>query len=342
MPAELGKRQNGKEQAPSKSVKMPVVRRIHYWSLLLNLFWLFGKSSFSIRSDSLSVMFNFYLFRNVFFFAICALFLGSCVNLRAVGDFALSSSASIGHYENLGYSFSDHCTDRCRDEAIRTLEIKLELNCPCDTFFKADSVTGVFYQTIQHYLNEMGGLAGKDLTSYKTQALFGALTAQQFGPIRVSESEVGAYAAVSDLIARIALTGFRKKKTSKYLEEANQPIQTLLDKFSSIISNDLKGELRFKKARLYSQYMNLKMGNTLDSDFESQSAVRTYYTSLSEIERKEKLLDVYAQSLKKIAQGHQELYEKRDQLSFKELTQSMLGYSEEIQKLYKEFNQLNR
>lgn len=49
------------------------------------------------------------------------------------------------------------------------------------------------------------------------------------------------------------------------------------------------------------------MGRTLDSNFENQSAVRTYYLRLKEIEKKEKLLDGYAKSLNEIAQGQQKL-----------------------------------
>lgn len=275
-------------------------------------------------------------------FLFFLLLLSSCVSLKGVSDFAGSSTASIAQYNDLGYSFLNHCTDRCRDEAIRTLNIQMELSCPCDSYSKADSITGVFYNTIHDYLKGLGELSGKDLTTYRTDPLIEALSAEQFGPISISESEAGAYAALSNVLSKVALTGFRKKKIAQYLEEANAPLQTLLGKFQMLISKDLKGELRFKKARLYSQYKDMMMGRTLDSDFENQSAVRTYYLSLKEIEKKEKLLDVYAKSLNEIAKGHQKLYDERNQLSLKELTQSLLGYSEEIQKLYQEFNQLNR
>ncbi|TNF42397.1 MAG: hypothetical protein EP311_05350 [Cytophagales bacterium] len=283
-----------------------------------------------------------YTFRKILPGFIFPLLLASCVSLKGVREFAGTATANVAHYNELGYSFLDHCEDRCRDEAIRTLDIQLELSCSCDLYSKADSVTGIFYTTIYDYLKGLGELAGKDLTSYQTDRVFEALSAEQYGPVSINESEAGAYAALSNLLSDVALTGFRKKKIAQYLEEADAPLQTLLGKFQMLISKDLKGELRFKKARLYSQYKDMMMGRTLDSDFENQSAVRTYYLSLKEIEKKEKLLDVYARSLNEIAKGHQKLYDERNQLSLKELTQSLLGYSEEIQKLYQEFNQLNR
>ena len=266
----------------------------------------------------------------------------SCVSLNAVREFSSTSMVSIQNFEKLGYTFSDHCLDRCEDEAIAKFEFKRTLECSCQLYTEADSVTQVIYQTINGYFEGLGNLAQNELTAYSTDSVASSLTAAEWGPLKIDENVAGAYATVSNVLLRATTDLYRKRKIAAYLSEANAPIQILLERFQGIIRTNIKGELRFKKERMYAYYMDMKLKNTLHSDYERGQATSDYYQALREIQRTEKQLDLFAECLAEIAKGHQTLYDNRNKLTVKNLTVSMLEYSGQVKLLMSEFNQLNR
>tara|TARA_R110002020_G_scaffold260835_1_gene475172 strand:- start:144 stop:1010 length:867 start_codon:yes stop_codon:yes gene_type:complete len=265
----------------------------------------------------------------------------SCVNLKSVGDFSVSSMESLKNFEQIDYSFLQHCFDRCRDEAIRTYDIKRAQECSCALYEEADSVTQVFYNTIEGYFEGLGQLSHNELTTYSSDAVIGALSTEGLGPLTIDESTATAFASLSNTLLRASTDFYRRKKLAKYIEEANEPIQVLLENFEVIISTNLKGELRFKRERLYTYYMDMKMSRTVLSEYEKGKATADYYHALEVIKQKEKELEVYGKSLSEIAKGHQLLYENRNKLSVKSFQNLVKGYSSNVKELISEFNKLN-
>ncbi len=266
----------------------------------------------------------------------------SCVNLNIVRDFSTNSLAGITNFEKLGYTFLDHCRDRCENEAVASFEFKRTLECPCELYMEADSVTQVMYQMIGGYFEGLESLAQNELTQYRTDSMVHSLTAAELGPLKIDKDVAGAYAAISNVMLRASTDFYRRRKIAAYVGEANEPVQVLLDRFQVIIRTNLKGELRFKKERMYAYYMDMKMRNTLHSDYERGQAARDYYQALEEIQRSEKQMDLFADGLEEIAKGHQVLCDNRTRLSVKNLANSMLEYSSEVKLLISQFNQLNR
>jgi hypothetical protein len=284
---------------------------------------------------------NKYRLKSKLILILFALNLVSCVNLKSVGDFSVSSIESIKNYELIDYSFLQHCLDRCADEAIRLYEIKRAQECSCALYEDADSVAQVFYNTIEGYFVGLGELSNNELTTYSSEALLGVLTTEEVGPLQIDERTASAFSSLSNTLLRASTDFYRRKKLAKYIEDANEPIQILLDKFEVIISTNLKGELRFRRERLYAYYMDMKMSRTVLSDYEKGQATADYYHALEEIKRKEMELEVFGKSLNEIAKGHQVLYENRNELSVKSLQNLAKGYSSNIKALISEFKKLN-
>jgi len=277
-----------------------------------------------------SLIFVFLLFSSV-----------GCINLKTVGEFAGTSTLGIKNFEQIEYSFYQHCLDRCRDEAIRKYEIKRGEECTCTLYQEADSVTQVIYNSMEGYFEGLGKLSQNELTDYSSDALVSALSAKELGPVRIEEQTAAAFSSLSSTLLRATTDFYRRKKLASYIEDANEPMQVLLAKFRLIIGTNLKGELRFKKERMYTYYMDMKMNNTLLSDYEKGKATSDYYNILDEIQRKELVLEVFAKSLDEIAGGHQMLYDNRNNLSVKTLKGILQGYSSNVKDLISEFNKLN-
>ncbi|SFT48612.1 hypothetical protein SAMN04489724_0955 [Algoriphagus locisalis] len=269
------------------------------------------------------------------------LFLFSCVNLKSVGEFSVTSTESLKNFEKIDYSFLQHCLDRCTDEAIRKYEIKRAQECSCELYQEADSVTQVIYNTIEGYFEGLGHLSQNELTTYSSDAVVNALTAEEFGPVQIDSRFATAFSSLSNTLLRATTDSYRRKKTAQYIEEANESMQVLLEKFEVIISTNLKGELRFKRERLYAYYMDMKMNQTVLSEYEKGQAATDYYQALEAIQRKELELEVFGESLAEIAKGHQVLYDNRNKLSVKNLQELLQEYSSHVKELVSEFNKLN-
>ena len=290
-----------------------------------------------MKMQPATMRFCFYLFLLPFLFCFF-----SCVNLKTVSDFSATSLVSVNNFEQIDYTFLDHCIDRCEDEAIKKFEFQRALACSCGVYVEADSVTQVMFQAIGGYFDGLGNLAQNELTTYSTDAVVNSLAAKELGPLQIDENLAGAYSAVSNVMLRATTDLYRRRKIAAYIGEANEPMQVLLSSWQVIIRTNLKGELRFKKERLYAYYMDMKMNNTLQSDYEKGSAAGDYYRALRDIQRKEKQMDLFAEGLGEIAKGHQVLYENRNKLSVKNLAVTMLGYSGQVKVLVSEFNKLNQ
>jgi hypothetical protein len=281
-------------------------------------------------------------YKKSFFFTVllAPFLLFSCVNLQTVADYSATSMEGIQNFEEIDYSFLRHCLDRCTDEAIRTFEIKRAQECSCELYEEADSVTQVIYSSIAGYFEGLNNLAHNELTNYSSDALVGALSADALGPVAIDSRTVTAFSSLSNTLLRASTDLYRKKKLVSYIEQANEPILVLLEKFKLIVGTNLKGELRFKRERIYGYYIEMKMNGTLLSDYEKGRATSDYYQALEVINRKERELAVFAESLQEIADGHQVLYDNRNKLSVKELSGMLVGYSSNVQNLISEFNKL--
>ncbi|WP_139352692.1 hypothetical protein [Algoriphagus sp. A40] len=261
--------------------------------------------------------------------------------MKTVRDFSETSHVSIQNFEQIDYTFLDHCLDRCEDEAIGKYEFNRVLECPCELYVEADSVTQIMYQAIGGYFEGLGNLSQNELTTYSTDAVVNSMTAQELGPLAIDANMAKAYSTLSNILLRSATDFYRRRKIAGYITEANEPLQVLLSAFQGIIRTNLKGELRFKKERMYTYYMDMKMNNTLQSDYEKGKATGDYYRVLEEIQTKEKQMDLFAEALNAIAKGHQVLYDGRDKLSDKDLTKAINGNSAQVKRLLSEFNKLN-
>ena len=276
---------------------------------------------------------------------ILTLSLTSCVNLKSVNDYSLTSLKSIRKFEEINYSFKQHCIDRCQFEAIRKFEIKnwkdAEKECACALYQQADSVTQLIYNAINGYFEGLSNLSNNNLTTYNFDALKNSLTEGNFGNVEIKKEQVDAYANISKILLRATMDLYRKKKIKDYVEQANEPIQILLSTFQFILQSNLEGLVEVKKEKLFSYYKDMARNNTL-SEYEKGKAVIDYYQQLSDLNAKQKQIDAFAKGIKVIADGHQKLYDSRNKMTAKELREMLIQYASDIQNIISEFNKLKK
>ena len=268
--------------------------------------------------------------------------LAGCANLKAVNNYASTAAKSVQQFDDIGYSFKKHCTDRCEFEAIRKLEIKLANTCPCGTYLQADSVTRIIYTSLHNYFVQLANLSNNELTSYNTDALKTALTEGTFGDISINKNQVQAYSKISTILLRVATDAHRSKKIKQYIAEANEPLQVLISSLHFIVQKNLMGELTFKKNKVYTFYTQL-LDTSLNAPlttYEKHNAATAYYLQQADIEKQQQRMEIYAASLLEIASGHQKLYDSRNTLTATDVKNNLLYLSQNLQSFITAFQSI--
>ena len=273
------------------------------------------------------------LFLSIFFY--------SCVSLRQINDYSLTSLAGIEKFESIDYTFTRHCLDACLFSAMRNFEIQREEECNCDLYATADSVTLLIYNAIKGYFSGLTHISNNQLTAYNPGTLQKALTEGNFGDIKIEKEQVDAYTNIYKILLRATANFYRKKKIKQYVGEANQPIQILIEKFQFILQKNLEGELNFKMERLYVYYKEMSLNEDI-TDYEKGKATVDYYQQLTNINLEKELIDAFAKSLATISDGHQKLYDNRNKLTSKEIKELMKQYASDVKDIAAEFNKLKK
>jgi len=95
----------------------------------------------------------------------------SCTNLKSVNQYSTNSLSATKKFEEIPYTFSQHCRDRCRIAAIDSFKIYREIKCPCDQYKRADSVTQLVYRALRGYFDGLTRLSKNQLTNYQIDRL---------------------------------------------------------------------------------------------------------------------------------------------------------------------------
>lgn len=270
---------------------------------------------------------------------IISIFFSSCANLRTINDFSSNSLEGVKKFEQINYSFAQHCQDRCVFEATSKFEIRRSLECDCETYKKADTITMLIYNAIKGYLDGLTNLSDNQLANYNLDTLKSALTEGDFGDIKIGKEQVDAYGGIAQILLNAVSGSYRKKRIKLYVEQANKPIQILLDKFQFILQKNLKEELNFKKEKVFSFYRELLLNNDL-TEYEKGKATAEYYEQVANMDRTQQEIDLFAGSLADISQGHQKIYDNRNKLSARELKNLLVGYHSDISNMISHFNKL--
>ena len=270
-----------------------------------------------------------------------SIFTYSCVNLRQINDYSSKSLTGIQEFENIDYSFTGHCLDACLFNAMRNFEIKREEECNCALYKTADSVTLLIYNAIRGYFSGLNQISNNELTAYNPGALQKALTEGNFGDVKIEKEHVNAYSNIYKILLRATADLYRKKKIKQYIEQANQPIQVLIQKLQFILQKNLEDELNFKMEKLYAYYKEMSLNGNI-TDYEKGKATVDYYQQLSNINQEKDLIDVFAKSLTTISDGHQKLCDNRNKLTSKEIKELIKEYASSVEDITTEFNKLKK
>lgn len=279
--------------------------------------------------------------RSIYYLLCCMLLLSSCVNLKSVQDYSNSSITSIKKFEELNYSFTKHCSDRCLFESVRLNTILRDSVCNCEIYDKADTATATIYRAISAYFTALNALSQNELTNYTLAPVEKAIKESEIDlngrKITITGAQVSSYSNIATLLLRATTNAYRHKKIRQFIREGNQPVTTLLAALQQILTANLGGTLTVKKERLNAFYREIVL-DASSSIYERRKATLEFYKETADVNTTRRLIATLVESLQKVSEGHQQL--NNPKLSIKELKERLTPISSDIKDLVAEFNTL--
>ena len=182
---------------------------------------------------------------------------------------------------------------------------------------------------IAEYMNALGKLAADEVVDFDNgiEGLERAVVENKF----VNEKDADAFTSVSSILLRATADSWRKKELQKLITDSNGPFQEVVGALKRIVGQEFSGDMENEKLAMRNYYETLIHSS---SDKAGIAALQEWKdTRLTEADVRAQSDSNYAQVLSKIALGHQQLYDKRDDLGSQELIRQLKQYSNDLRQL---------
>lgn len=266
---------------------------------------------------------------SMFLFAAVVAFCPACLSLKEVNEYAATSVVSLNRINELNYSYSEYCRRDCEFRQMQKGEIDTFYNCVCTPIAaKADSTILLIHQTLLRYLQAVEKISNNQNFRYDVSGFAGAI--QQNSLLRLSEQQTSVITKAGNILATAATSFYRKKELKKYLEKADPVFSDLVDIFLFLLNDRLRKQLRNDYEIRFANETQM-LGNAKNDKGFKQFIVkqsldeRAWYTSHVAY------LNCYVALLRKVQEGHHQLYLQRDHLKDSNVKELAKRYAADLQ-----------
>jgi hypothetical protein len=253
-----------------------------------------------------------------------------CVNLGAIRDFAAISSASVRYRalvddyvaapERLARYAPEGKSD---DYSKRAADRKQQ-----------ESGFLLMQVTVQAYMDSLGNLAADDVVDYSKEYgdLGGAISKAKFA----SKQDADSLTTIANVLTKAATDAWRQKKLRGLIEGTNDSLQQVIASMQ-LVMHAFELDVSIEQTAAESYYKGLYKRS---HDAAGIAAAREWAGVRSEeIAARQEAIANYSTVLTKIGQGHQHLYDHRNDLDKDTLAQ-IKSYAQELKKAYKALQDL--
>jgi len=191
-------------------------------------------------------------------------------------------------------------------------------------------------RVVAEYMNALGQLAADDVVDFDKGIgeLKEAVVENKFA----GEKDAGAFSSVSNVLVRVCTDGWRKKELKNLIAESNGPFQEIVGALQIIVQQDFPRDIANEEEAMTKYYQTLIHSS---SDRAGIAALAEWEeTRMAEAAARARSDSCYSQVLSKISSGHQQLFEKRDDLGSQELVRQLTQYASELRNLFNSIKSL--
>jgi hypothetical protein len=226
------------------------------------------------------------------------------------------------YYEGLSVTFPD--LDSLETEAVAS----------CADFKRAGRGLKAANKTLVDYLKTLSKLADKNIVVYDDEFDDFADALEDTYPF--DDRRIEAVGSVTSFVAEAAAGAWRRRNLGKAIERTNDDIQVIAAMFEQVLSTDYKRLLEGEREAARKYYLGKVK---LEGRGDPLSAVVVYDLWRKEdaaIDEKQDGAGACAGIYRRIAKGHQKLFDNREDLDSKEMRKFAVEYTETIEELIAE------
>ena len=262
-------------------------------------------------------------------------YLAGCADLKSIRKFA-DTSADSASYTSLSadYPQSIERQKRYQEENYAQLDKKYQER-------KAQQPTLIgLHKGIEEYMHALGALASDELVSYdkSLDSFAGDIKKAKV----IDDTKADAFTALTKLIAKAATDMYRQRKLQQLIEDSNKDFQIVICAMTDIVGKDFVSSLDNEGTAADKYYKEIV--TVADKTPPQQAAVELvkekWREKKEEIEARKRACGLYVETLKKIGDGHQLLFDNKDKLSSKQFLGIIDSYSKDVSSLYKKIKDL--
>lgn len=264
------------------------------------------------------------------------LLLTSCLNLQVVHQFSEEALESTAEFEQINLNFQQLCEKKKVMEAVQAGSIQRNYREGCQLQILADSAVLKMQHAIIDYLHGLYLLTSDQRVSYSLDPVSQALQGHSW--LNLQEKELSSYQKIIELVAQASTEGFRKRKTTDYVTQAQEPLNILIDKLIFVMNEPLREGALQQQEMLYLHTREL--ADSAHSFLEKGNLIQAHAKELDYYGQQLNLMDTYVAILHTVKKGHQQLYEKRHHLDKDDTLEALVHYISEIQQLQSKFEKI--
>ena len=282
--------------------------------------------------------------------AISAIMLSGYMNLKTLNSYSEASQTALKKYDEIGFSFKKVCEKNCEfrtnsdEKAIAKRfsdnyqPIKIESECECESYLKADTAFNKMYFATLQYLEGLNKLSNDEVLTFKYDTLANALKETEI--LDVKGEEIDAFNKLVNITTKFIVDIKRRKDLQEIIEFANPSFQVLIEKLQFAVNGPLKLALETEIDLEYNYYKAIVRNQDELSLKDKIELENEFVDSRDEVLEKIDLLNEYSRALDEIKKGHQSIYDNRDIIHKKELAGLVAGYITEIKEIKTSFDNI--
>lgn len=263
-------------------------------------------------------------------------YLAGCADLKSIRKFA-DTSADSASYTSLSadYPQSIERQKRYQEEKYHA-QLDKEFQ---ERKAQQPALIGL-HKGVEEYMHAIGALASDELVSYDKSLDSFASNIKKAKVI--DDTKADAFTALTKLIAKAATDMYRQKKLQQLIEDSNKDFQIVIRAMTDIVGQDFVSSLDNEGTAADKYYKEIV--TVADKTPPQQAAVELvkekWREKKDEIEARKRACGLYVETLKKIGDGHQLLFDNKDKLSSKQFLDIIDSYSKDVSSLYKKIKDL--
>jgi hypothetical protein len=186
------------------------------------------------------------------------------------------------------------------------------------------------HKLVQDYMSALGQLAADGLPIYDNEldALGKAVQDAKFA----DQGEAAAFAAVSKLLVTAVTDRWRQGKLETLIEQSNAPFQVVVGAMVKVVEQGFSGDAAIERIALDKYYTTLQREGRDAAGLAALAEWREFRTN--QLATHDADIRNYVIVLKTIGQGHQKLYETRNQLSKPEVEADIQRYANRLKEAF--------